>query len=113
MPEYSCGSPLPVRRPECSWTFKRSPLFVDKEPTPELRAVHDRARLLRETGGLPHRILSMKFGFFYLAEYTNMFVVSCFASAFFWVGYYLLPSACSGSSRIRALPGQPSILSSS
>ncbi len=33
----------------------------------------------------------MKFGFFYLAEYTNMIVVSCFASAFFLGGSYLLP----------------------
>ena len=33
----------------------------------------------------------MKFGFFYLAEYANMIVVSCLATAFFFGGYYLLP----------------------
>jgi NADH-quinone oxidoreductase subunit H len=53
----------------------------------------------------------MKFGFFYLAEYTNMIVVSCFASAFFLGGYYLLPFGLQ-----RFIPasvpflGQPSIL---
>jgi NADH-quinone oxidoreductase subunit H len=53
----------------------------------------------------------MKFGFFYLAEYTNMIVVSCFASAFFLGGYYLLPFGLQ-----RLIPasvpflGQPSIL---
>ncbi|GLH71050.1 NADH-quinone oxidoreductase subunit H 1 [Geothrix rubra] len=33
----------------------------------------------------------MKFGFFYLAEYTNMIVVSTFASGFFLGGYHFLP----------------------
>jgi NADH-quinone oxidoreductase subunit H len=53
----------------------------------------------------------MKFGFFYLAEYTNMIVVSCFASAFFLGGYYLLPFGLQ-----RFIPasipflGQPNIL---
>ena len=33
----------------------------------------------------------MKFGFFYLAEYANMIVVSALAAAFFLGGHYLLP----------------------
>jgi NADH-quinone oxidoreductase subunit H len=33
----------------------------------------------------------MKFGFFYLAEYANMIVVSALATAFFLGGHYLLP----------------------
>ena len=33
----------------------------------------------------------MKFGFFYLAEYANMVVVSALATAFFLGGHYLLP----------------------
>ncbi|BDU78867.1 complex I subunit 1/NuoH family protein [Mesoterricola sediminis] len=33
----------------------------------------------------------MRFGFFYLAEYINMVVVSCLAGAFFLGGPYLLP----------------------
>jgi NADH-quinone oxidoreductase subunit H len=33
----------------------------------------------------------MKFGFFYLAEYANMIVVSSLATAFFLGGHYLLP----------------------
>jgi len=33
----------------------------------------------------------MKFGFFYLAEYANMVVVSSLATAFFLGGHYLLP----------------------
>ncbi len=53
----------------------------------------------------------MKFGFFYLAEYANMIVVSCLATAFFFGGYYLLPF---GLQRIipASVPflGQPSFL---
>ncbi|HEX9082448.1 MAG TPA: complex I subunit 1 family protein [Holophagaceae bacterium] len=53
----------------------------------------------------------MKFGFFYLAEYTNMIVVSTFASGFFLGGYHFLPFGLQ-----RFIPatvpffGQPSLL---
>ena len=53
----------------------------------------------------------MKFGFFYLAEYANMIVVSAISVAFFFGGYYLLPF---GLQRIipASVPflGQPSFL---
>lgn len=53
----------------------------------------------------------MKFGFFYLAEYANMIVVSALTTAFFLGGHYLLPFGLQ-----RMIPaatpfiGQPSLL---
>jgi NADH-quinone oxidoreductase subunit H len=52
----------------------------------------------------------MKFGFFYLAEYTNMIVVSALAAAFFLGGPYLLPFGLHRFIAAWPLVGPPSVV---
>jgi NADH-quinone oxidoreductase subunit H len=52
----------------------------------------------------------MKFGWFFLAEYANMMVVSAIASAFFLGGHYLLPFGLQGTIHLSGWLGEPHLI---